>query len=518
MTILEKFLTGSGVSLENRTEEKGIITFMQKDETQYKGDTETRKVIAKGLTYIYYERKTPDFGEENLMKRKGLLQKPKSFQFHMPLEMTEKTEKGASEEFIIEGFASTGEVDRDGDIVSPDSFGKALDGFMENPILCYMHDWTDPIGAITYARIVSAGQELSVGKRRMAAPTGGLFVRASISGSASKIRQLISEGVLKAFSIGFMIKDARYDEVTDVRVITDIELYEISVVSIPSNRRSLFSVSKALEIGTDVLCEACSVEGVKEAQCCSHHKEEDPDKDSEVFRARLVSAVKEKALVLKGLSPTECVEQVCKFGNIDLSKKEWFNEAKKKEEAVTTAEENPPPAVTKVAGAQAKEMHKEMMGVTASQESIGEEDVQNHQHDLHVFVDIDDMGQVMNVEGMAEQGNNDHSHPVREMGKTEAVDGHYHTFTKLDPVGGEGTPMRVSPPVPTKAKTYKVPKDIAELLVEVAVQKSDDSLKILNAVEYLEDLVTHGPEHANKMFYVRQLKQVAERWLKTKYY
>jgi len=50
-----------------------------------------------------------------------------------------------------------------------------------------------------------------------------------------------------------MVKDADYDSATDIFVIKDLELHEISVVSIPANADSTFSVSKAFEDGDELI-------------------------------------------------------------------------------------------------------------------------------------------------------------------------------------------------------------------------------------------------------------------------
>lgn len=293
--------------------------FKQFDVDAKNTSEELRKRISPQVEYIYYERASQSFDEENQLKtikRKSLLEQPKSFQVHASLEVASKSEKSAGGDFVIEGFASTGEIDRDQDIVAPEAFAKALDLYMENPICCYMHNWADPIGVISYAKVVPAGQNQSVGRKTVSAPTGGLFVRAAISNTVPRIRQLIEEGVLKAFSIGFMIKDAQYDEARDVRVITDLELYEISVVTIPSNRRSLFSVSKALKNGTDLMCQDCSLDEHKEKECCAHSHNENASSNDEL-RARMVSAVKEKKLTLKNLPVEDCVGNYCKTFSID---------------------------------------------------------------------------------------------------------------------------------------------------------------------------------------------------------
>ena len=61
----------------------------------------------------------------------------------------------------------------------------------------------------------------------------------------------VKEGILSAFSIGFrMLEDEIVDE---IRHITKLELYEVSIVSIPANREALFDISKGLKYGTDIV-------------------------------------------------------------------------------------------------------------------------------------------------------------------------------------------------------------------------------------------------------------------------
>jgi HK97 family phage major capsid protein len=51
--------------------------------------------------------------------------------------------------------------------------------------------------------------------------------------------------VLTAFSIGFRIVDAEYNSALELFVVKELELHEISVVSVPANQNTLFSLSKA---------------------------------------------------------------------------------------------------------------------------------------------------------------------------------------------------------------------------------------------------------------------------------
>jgi hypothetical protein len=63
--------------------------------------------------------------------------------------------------------------------------------------------------------------------------------------------KLIEEGILRAFSIGYEVLEER--PIDGVNQILKLRLYEVAIVSIPANRRALFSVSKALEAGDDLV-------------------------------------------------------------------------------------------------------------------------------------------------------------------------------------------------------------------------------------------------------------------------
>ncbi|UCD57335.1 MAG: HK97 family phage prohead protease [Candidatus Hydrogenedentota bacterium] len=155
----------------------------------------------------------------------------RTFRFHMKLVESE----GAHHQ--IEGYASTKDLDRTGEIVEPGAFVDSLKDFMANPVVTYMHDWNNPIGKVVDVRIDEVG----------------LFIRAEISQTAQKIWKLIEEGILRAFSIGYEVVEEKV--IDGVNHILKLRLYEVAVVSIPANRRALFSVSKALEKGDDLVYE-----------------------------------------------------------------------------------------------------------------------------------------------------------------------------------------------------------------------------------------------------------------------
>ncbi len=373
-----------------------------KNKVYLKGDWPTdlskakSKEVDKGVTFHFIE-KLSDNREEKSM-RKTILDKPRRFMFHAELAIVPtpklKGAKAAEDDFMIEGFASTGEVDRDDDIVEPKAFEKALDLYMENAVICYMHDWERPIGVATFVKIVKAGE--SIGGKKSA--TGGLYIKAYISKAEPEIRTKIKEGVLKAFSIGFQAKNAEWDDTKEVQKITDMELFEVSVVTIPSNRRSLFSMSKAFELGTDLVCVECKDAEHKEGEvCCSKVSEPELNESFEKFKARIVDFKKSGKKLLTFNDEPEL--QVLKKA-FDI-KEEY----------------------TKVAGVDEEPLN------TTTNEVIGE--YEPHEHEVEVICEEDEDGNIVSCEGMAKETLG-HSHPISKLGVTETVEGHSHKFNIVE--------------------------------------------------------------------------------------
>jgi HK97 family phage prohead protease len=131
----------------------------------------------------------------------------------------------------ISGYANTTDKDRGGDVILSSAWNrKALKNYKANPIILGNHDYSNPIGKAV---------EMDVTDK-------GLHIVAKISKSVGVMADLIAQGIIKAFSVGFMAKDADYDSATDIFVIKELELYEISVVAVGANQNSLFSVKKSL--------------------------------------------------------------------------------------------------------------------------------------------------------------------------------------------------------------------------------------------------------------------------------
>ena len=139
-------------------------------------------------------------------------------------------------ELRIAGYASTDSIDRQSDRILPTAWTRGgLRNYEINPILLFNHDYNRPIGKVI---------EMSTDKR-------GLRIKAVISKSAGEIYDLVKEGVLSTFSVGFLVKDADYDKSADGLIVKDAELLEVSVVSVPANQDATFSLAKSFDSQED---------------------------------------------------------------------------------------------------------------------------------------------------------------------------------------------------------------------------------------------------------------------------
>lgn len=118
----------------------------------------------------------------------------------------------------ITGIASTEATDRDGEVIKQS--GWDLTNFNRNPVLMLMHNYQEfPVGKITSIKVAD-------GKLTFTA----LFTEATQK--AIEAYTLVKEGILSAFSVGFIPRE--YDPKNN-SVITKAELLEISLVPVPAN-------------------------------------------------------------------------------------------------------------------------------------------------------------------------------------------------------------------------------------------------------------------------------------------
>lgn len=141
---------------------------------------------------------------------------------------------GSAEYIDISGLASTNTMDRQGDIIPLSTWQDpdALKNYMKNPIVLAYHDHEKPIGKVTSLEVRE----------------NGVFVTARVyKASNPEVFAMVQAEVLRTFSIGFRLKELDYDEELNAWILTKIEMYELSVVSVPANQDALFSIVKQLK-------------------------------------------------------------------------------------------------------------------------------------------------------------------------------------------------------------------------------------------------------------------------------
>lgn len=130
----------------------------------------------------------------------------------------------------LEGYAATfGNVDNVGDVIVQGAFLKSLS--MRKPKFMLQHDTDDLIGVITSA----------------AEDSTGLYIKADFANiqCAQDARELVKMGAITEMSIGYSVKDYEY-RADGVRVLKEIELYEVSLVTFPANDKAKITRVKSL--------------------------------------------------------------------------------------------------------------------------------------------------------------------------------------------------------------------------------------------------------------------------------
>jgi len=112
------------------------------------------------------------------------------------------------------------------------AYSRTLGQFVQRGFISWAHDWANPIGMVTSA----------------VEPADGLWISGQFQsdGASQRIRTLVRErlgaGKFLGLSIGY--KAEEWHREGDVRVLTDITLYEVSIVTVPAEPRAHVSVTK----------------------------------------------------------------------------------------------------------------------------------------------------------------------------------------------------------------------------------------------------------------------------------
>ena len=150
--------------------------------------------------------------------------------------------KAAGDDGTVEGYGSVfGVRDNYDDVIAKGAFVKSLKdhkaaGTM--PAMLWQHDADKPIGVWT----------------EMVEDEKGLRIKGQLAMETVKGKEahaLLKMGALNGLSIGFMSKEWAYDRDTEVRTLTAIDLWEVSLVTFPANEKArVTNVKSADEMAT----------------------------------------------------------------------------------------------------------------------------------------------------------------------------------------------------------------------------------------------------------------------------
>jgi HK97 family phage prohead protease len=137
----------------------------------------------------------------------------------------------ATDEGIIEGYGSVFDVlDSYGDRIEVGAFAETIR--KRKPKMLWQHDMGDPIGAWD----------------EVAEDAKGLLMRGRIAVKSTRGRdavELVKAGAIDGLSIGFRVSD--YEMEGNNRVIKSIDLYEVSLVTMPANALATITDIRGME-------------------------------------------------------------------------------------------------------------------------------------------------------------------------------------------------------------------------------------------------------------------------------
>lgn len=136
-----------------------------------------------------------------------------------------------NDHFTFEGMGSTSDIDLTNDIVEPTAFTESLQ--KRTPALCWQHNLSEPVGVFTSLGINPEGLKVA-GKM----PKADDFVR-------GRVIPQMRVGAVKSLSIGFRAVEVEFDKERGVRIIKKLELFEISLVTIPANPHATIHLMKS---------------------------------------------------------------------------------------------------------------------------------------------------------------------------------------------------------------------------------------------------------------------------------
>lgn len=144
--------------------------------------------------------------------------------------------KATGDDGTIEGYGSVfGVRDNWDDIIAKGAFAASLAAHKAAgtmPAMLWQHESDEPIGVWTEMKEDAKGLYIK-----------GQLVLETMRGKEA--HALLKAGALNGLSIGFMSKQWSYDTETDIRTLTEVDLWEVSLVTFPANEKARVTNVKA---------------------------------------------------------------------------------------------------------------------------------------------------------------------------------------------------------------------------------------------------------------------------------
>lgn len=147
--------------------------------------------------------------------------------------------KAAGDDGTVEGYGSMfGVRDAYDDVIAAGAFSASLAAHKAagtQPAMLWQHSSSEPIGIWT--EMVEDAKGLRI-KGQLALATA----------RGKEAHELLKMGALNGLSIGFVSKQWAYDRDTEIRTLTEIDLWEVSLVTFPANQAARVTNVKAADI------------------------------------------------------------------------------------------------------------------------------------------------------------------------------------------------------------------------------------------------------------------------------
>lgn len=141
----------------------------------------------------------------------------------------------------FEGYGSVfGTLDSYADVVAKGAFTRSLRDWKRKgrmPAMLWQHQPDEPVGVWA----------------EMAEDDHGLLVKGKLltTGKGPHAYEALKEGALSGLSIGFRTLKSKMDEESGIRTLTEVELWEVSLVTFPANDPARVSQVKAVAEWTE---------------------------------------------------------------------------------------------------------------------------------------------------------------------------------------------------------------------------------------------------------------------------